>query len=188
MSQVQQLLCPSPKVLVSGCKAGSLVVWDIDRLSVLSSYLEDTHSVTGLTQHSPSTFLNSSHSGSVRLWDLRTQHSITCIPCHSTSVTSLLLWDEHSFVTSSEDAVRKWDLRTCAELHQWEEREVTAMCQMGGKLVLAGRRIRVMGVEGVMETHKGSIRTIACIPSLNYLIAGGSDSYLSVLFTQVWRP
>lgn len=182
-SHVQQLLCPSPKVLISGCKGGSIFVWDIDRLRLLSSYTEDPHAITGLTQHSPSTFLSSSVSGSVRLWDLRNQRSITSFACHSTAVTALILWDEHSFVTSGGDQIRKWDLRTCAELQKWEERDVAAMCRLGVRLVTAGRRIRLVGVEEELEAHKGSVRTITVVPGTNWLAAGGSDSYLSV-----WRP
>lgn len=68
-----------PSHIIVADNEGPVDVYDIQKKSLLRSYLEHSSRVTGLTWYNKQSFVSSSADGTVRLYDLATRHSQFCL-------------------------------------------------------------------------------------------------------------
>jgi serine/threonine protein kinase/WD40 repeat protein len=130
-----------------------------------------------------------SDDGLVRMWDVATRTRLFSLDKHKRPVTQLVFNSDGSLLASAgrDGTIRLWDPRSGAEVRKIDASAETLAFAADGKLFWSGASsvifwsdVKVGSPAGKLDTKIVGLRTLACQPQGNLIIAANGQGVLAV--------
>ncbi|KAJ3671152.1 hypothetical protein LUZ60_008578 [Juncus effusus] len=175
--------------IVSGSDDQSVIVWDKQTFQLLEELKGHNAPVSSVRMLSGERVLTSSHDGTVKMWDVRTDTCVVTVGRCSTPITSMEYDDSTCILAASgrDTVANVWDIRAGRQMYklQGHTKWIRSLRMVGDTIVTGSDdwTARVWSLnrgscEAVLACHAGPILSVEYSPSDRGIITGSSDGLI----------
>ena len=191
------------RVLVAGDDTGAIQVFDVNSRAILKTWKECKQPVwtTRWNPRETTSLMSGCDDGTVRLWDLPSQESVTIFRGHQDYVRCGEFMPGQAsqlLISGSYDqSIRLWDSRVPARAvmtfkHSAAVETVLPMPSGTTVLASADNHIAVLDItaaktQHIIKNHQKTVTALSLASSTSRLVSGGLDGHMKVFETTGWN-